>query len=399
MRVLLAVADQHLRTTLQTTLVKHHFVVDLATEGEAAWELLQAFIYDVVLLEPACSELDGLSLCRRLRSIGHPVLILLIVESADPVAGIQGLERGADAYLVKPVQEKALLAQIGALTRRGRHRASPFWVWGPLSLDPIAQQVTGHGQVLKFNRKEYQILELLLTHPRQMFSCSTIGDRLWTLDEALPTNATIKSHIRSIRRKLEQVGILDFIQTYYAQGYRLNSDYAPDPDPCTLVSPMSDNTRDNITANLWQELMSANAQLQQEIERRTQIERRLRRSEMLLRQAQQAAQIGYWEYELRTGETFWSEELYHIYGLDPNLAPLSPEEQPALIYPQDRHKFDQDVQTPARQKRNFESNFRIIRVDTQEIRYINARGGPIHDQSGQIIRLAGTAFDVTRWYQ
>jgi DNA-binding winged helix-turn-helix (wHTH) protein len=111
------------------------------------------------------------------------------------------------------------------------------------------------------------ILELFLNYPRQMFTRSQIGDRLWTIDEELPTDATIKSHIRSIRRKLEKAGINNFIETRYGHGYRLNPIF--DPSITNLNSSLiKPELMDSITANIWHELMNANIRLHQEIEAR-----------------------------------------------------------------------------------------------------------------------------------
>ena len=377
-------------------LCRHSLIVDMADNGQAAWELLQTFVYDVVLMAVLLPKVDGLTLCRRLRAVGNPVLILLVSEPGASETCIQGLDNGADACLTSPIQEPELMAHLRALARRGSRRASPALSWGPLQLDPVARRVTCQRQELKLNRKEYQLLELLLSHPRQMFSRSEIGDRLWTLDEHLPTDATIKSHIRSIRRKLEQASVQDMIQTHYGQGYCLNPDYAPEAKSSLPASPRPEPVMDSVTANLWQELMTANARLQQEIEQRQQIEVQLRRSETMLRNAQQAAQIGCWEFDIRNRETFWTEEMYLIHGLDPNCPAPTAEEVLALIHPDDRPLHEQAIHLPILRGEPFEANLRILRADG-EIRYINARGGPIFDEFGQMVKLTGTTFDVTRW--
>jgi DNA-binding response OmpR family regulator len=103
-------------------------------------------------------NLNGIDLCRRLRNVGNPVLILMITNTHSPSDRIQALDMGADSCLVKPIQKLELLAHIRALSRRDSRRASPLLSWGPLLLNPAACQVTCHGQVLKINRKEYQLL-------------------------------------------------------------------------------------------------------------------------------------------------------------------------------------------------------------------------------------------------
>lgn len=397
MRILLASPDKTLGHKLHQDLSRHSFVVDVAIDGEDAWELLQAFMYDAVLLELLLPKLDGITLCRRLRDVGNPILILLMGSPSDPGTCIEGLDSGADTCLVKPIQTPELLAHLRALARRGFRRASPLLTWGPLSLNPISRQIACHGQVLKVNRKEYQILELFLSHPRQMFSRSEIGDRLWTLDDRLPTEATIKSHIRSIRRKLERVGIQDFIQTHYGQGYCLDPVYNVEPQSSKQLSYPPEGMFDSITANIWHELMVANARLHQEIEHRKDIEARLRRSEMMLRNAQRVAQVGSWEFDFNTRVTYWTEELFLIHGLDPNRSAPKPEEVLALIHPDDLRLHEEAIRAPSLRREAFEANLRIIRANDGEVRYINARGGPVFDSSGRAIKLTGTTLDVTQW--
>lgn len=395
MKILLVSAEQGRQKTLRQTLSRHSFVVDLASDGEEAWDLLQAFRYDVVLLEAQLPTLDGLSLCRRLREVGNPVLLLLMVEADESTTGVQGLDHGADAYLTLPIQEAELLAHLHALARRDFRRASPTFVWGPLRLDPTAQQVTCQGQVLKLNRKEYQLLELFLNHPRQMFSRSDMGDRLWPMASDLPTDATIKSHIRSIRRKLEQAGVPDFIQTHYGQGYCLDPAYDPGRKTNLPITTLPEMMMDSITANIWQELMTANARLTQEIDQRKQIEAQLRRSEMMLRNAQRVAQIGCWLFDLHTRENYWTEELFLIHGLDPNGPTPNESEVLAMIHPEDRHIHEESIRRLALKRQPFEANLRIIRPNDGEIRLINARGGPLFDNDGQVTQLTGTTFDIT----
>lgn len=397
MRILLVSPDPSLRSVLHQILSRHSFIVDIATNGEEAWELLQAFMYDGVVLEAVLPDLDGVTLCCRLRDVGNPVLILLMLEPADANSCVQGLDSGADACLVKPIQPPQLLAHLGALARRSLRRASPLLTWGPLSLNPVAQEITCHGQVVKVNRKEYQILELFLSYPRQMFSRGEMGDRLWTLDDQLPSDATLKSHIRSIRRKLEQAGLQDFIQTHYGQGYCLDPVYNEESQFFNRDFDLPEGKLDSITAHIWQELMAANARLQQEIQQRKQIEAQLRRSEMMLRNAQRVAQVGCWEFDVKTRETYWTEELFLIHGLDPNQPAPTPEEVLALIHPDDRQLHQEAIQHRALKREAFEANLRIIRANDGEIRYINARGGPVFDHSGQIIKLTGTTFDITQW--
>jgi PAS domain S-box-containing protein len=392
MKILIVKNNEKSEKNLQKELIKHNFVVDIAEDSENAWQLLHSFIYDLVLVEISLPKIDGISLCQRLRTVGNLIQIILITDTDSTC--IAGLNIGADDCLLKPINHQELLARIHAIGRRGLKRAKPVLSWGPLQLNPISRQVTCNQQILKVSRKEYQLLELFLQHPRQMFTRSAIADRLWNLDQELPTDATIKSHIRSIRRKLEKTGINNLIETLYGHGYRLNLLF----DRSKLVSQnsmtQSESSMDQSTAQIWHELMEANVLLQEEIEARKQIENQLRRSELLLRNAQKAAHIGAWEFDIRTLETYWTEELYHIHGLDPDQPAPNREQVLNLIHPDDRQLHQTAIVIPATQGKAFDVNLRIIRQDG-EIRYINARGGPVFDESGQVIKLTGTTFDIT----
>ena len=143
MRILLVSADRFLQNNLYRQLSSHSFLVDLATDGKTAWEMIEAFIYDLVLLEAVLPNLDGIGLCRRLRNVGNPVLILMITNTSEDC--IHALDMGADSCLVKPIQESELLAHIRALSRRGSRQASPLLSWGSLVLNPTACQVSCHG--------------------------------------------------------------------------------------------------------------------------------------------------------------------------------------------------------------------------------------------------------------
>lgn len=396
MKILLVETEQQRPINLYKALCQHQFSVDTANDSVVAWELLNSFLYDLVLLNALPDPSDGISLCRRLRQVGNPVMILLTLPAVAVDERIQILESGADACLTQPIDERELIAHIQALARRGGRKASLVVSWGPVCLNPTACQVTCHGQVLNTNRKEYQLMELFLRHPQQMFSRAAISDRLWTLDEQLPTDATIKTHIRNVRRKLEEAGAQNFIQTHHGQGYRLDPVYKSRAELASDQPPQPSAKVDTVTAHVWQELMTANAQLQQEIEHRQQITEQLQRSERMLRNAQQVAQIGCWEFDAYTQTTYWTEELYRIHGLDPTQPAPTPEENLALIHPDDHSIHAKSIRAPALKGKTFEANLRIIRNDG-EIRYVNVRGGPVFDEERRLIKIAGTTFDITQW--
>ncbi|MGL6282915.1 MAG: winged helix-turn-helix domain-containing protein, partial [Microcoleaceae cyanobacterium] len=274
--------------------------------------------------------------------------------------------------------------------------ASPIIRWGKLEMNTMFHQVQYNGEILQISRKQYLLLELFLSYPQQSFTRSEIADRLWTIDEELPSDATIKTHIRSIRRKLEKVGAVNFIETRYGYGYRLNPLFSIINIPPEFVGQYSEMIMDNVTANIWYESMAANARLQDEICERKEKERLLACSERLLRQAQKVGKIGVWEFHIDKEEVYWTEELYSIHGLNPDKRAPNPQEIINYIYPEDRRLHRNAIINPAIQNKHFETNLRILRID-KTVRYVNVRGGPFFDDHGKLMGLVGTTFDITNW--
>jgi DNA-binding response OmpR family regulator/HPt (histidine-containing phosphotransfer) domain-containing protein len=256
MRILLVEDDRHTQDFLKASLIEENFLVDEAEDGETAWELLQQFPYDLVLLDVMLPRLDGISLCQRLRQAENPIPLLLLTTRSEVSDKLLGLESGADDYVTKPFHLQELVARIRTVARRNPTTVNLVLTCDRLCLDPTSRQVTYAGQELKIGRKEYLILELFLRHPHQVFNRSDFIDRLWSLDQEIPTEATVKSHIRRIRRKLEEVGAADLIETLYGQGYRLNPALVEAPEQQTATTqPLSESSVKQVNeliAQVWQ---------------------------------------------------------------------------------------------------------------------------------------------------
>lgn len=229
MRILLVEDDESIIEVVTATLDEQNYVVDVATDGESGWELIEAFPYDLVLLDIVLPKLDGISLCRRLRNQKKQVLVMLLTAKDKTTDKLIGLDAGADDYFVKPFDIQELAARIRALLRRGSNVSTPVLTCGNLCLDPSSCEVTYNGQLLRFSRKEYLLLELFLRHQHRVFSRSAIVDQIWSFSEDPPNEDTVKSHIKSIRRKLDTVGVGNLIETLYGQGYRINPIYLENP--------------------------------------------------------------------------------------------------------------------------------------------------------------------------
>ncbi|MBE9137949.1 response regulator [Nodosilinea sp. LEGE 07088] len=222
MKILLVEDDRSTRELLAFHLSAARYTVEQAFDGVTARELAMLWNYDLILLDLKIPRLDGLSLCRQLRSQGVSAPILMLTAQADDKDVITGLDAGADDYVTKPFEVSQVLARVRALLRRGaRANMIPALAWGKLCLDPTLAQVTYGNQVVSLTPKEYSLLELFLRHPQRVFSRSTILDHLWTIDDS-PTEGAVTNLVKDLRSRLKRSGVLEnVIQTVYGLGYRL----------------------------------------------------------------------------------------------------------------------------------------------------------------------------------
>ncbi len=224
MRILFVEDDDRIAQPLAEDLRRQYYVVDLAEDGIKGWECAQSVSYDLVLLDLMLPRLDGITLCRRLRSTKCTALILMLTARDTTTDKVIGLDAGADDYLIKPFEIEELSARIRALSRRSLETRQPVLGYGDLQLDPSTCKVTYGGKDLSLTPKEYMILESFLRNPTQLFSRSSLLNKIWNFEQ-LPTEETIKTHITSLRRKLREAGSSKtIIETVYGLGYRLGGD-------------------------------------------------------------------------------------------------------------------------------------------------------------------------------
>ncbi|WP_413171501.1 response regulator [Anabaena azotica] len=221
MRILLVEDDTLLSQKLAQLLTENHYSVDLATNGEIGLTLAIVVKYDLILLDWLMPQLDGISLCRQLRSLGYTTPILLLTVKNRHADIVAGLDAGADDYITKPYNEAALLATIRSLLRRSIEFSTSKLTWGNLCLDQISGKVTYLDQIIALTPTEYSLLELFLQHPNRLFSRKVILDRLWGFDDA-PGEKSVTTHIKDLRKKLKAGGLAeDILETVYGIGYRL----------------------------------------------------------------------------------------------------------------------------------------------------------------------------------
>lgn len=227
MRVLLVEDEADLGQAIKQVLVDEKYVVDWVTDGTLAWDYLESrwADYTVAIFDWLLPGLSGLELCQRLRASQNPLPVLMLTALGQPENRIEGLDAGADDYLVKPFVMAELLARLRALQRR-----SPQWqpqqlTVGPYVLDDAntTLQVNLPGlpqQSIPLTTKEFQVLTYMMQNPNRIRSGSKIRQQLWDLDEE-PVSNVVAAQIRLLRRKFARYGCDCPIETVPGQGYRL----------------------------------------------------------------------------------------------------------------------------------------------------------------------------------
>ena len=204
MRILVVDDEPAVRTSLERALSLEGYNVDLAADGAEALDRLAAAPPDAVVLDVNMPRLDGLEVCRRLRQAGDrtPVLMLTARDAVDD--RVEGLDAGADDYLVKPFALRELRARLRALLRRA-DRGTEALLYADLALDPGAHEVRRGPRLIDLSRTEFTLLELFMRHPRQVLTRSQIFEAVWGYDFG-PTSNALGVYMGYLRRKTEEAG-------------------------------------------------------------------------------------------------------------------------------------------------------------------------------------------------
>jgi DNA-binding response OmpR family regulator len=215
--------EDNLRETLAFALRREGYPVELFAHGGEAWEAFQRRLPGLVILDILMPEMDGLELCRRIRSISETIPIIFLTSRDEEFDRVLGLEIGADDYLCKPFSMRELLARVKVLFRRAALEAAPKEAplrVGELELDLQRYTVKWKGQPVSLTVTEFMMLHALVRHPGHVKSRKQLHQDGYPHD-AYVSERTIDSHIKRLRRKFEEVdGGFDRIETMYGLGYR-----------------------------------------------------------------------------------------------------------------------------------------------------------------------------------
>lgn len=223
MRILVVDDDLHIRENLKRLLSYEGYSVALAADHREAFSQIEESPPDLVVLDLMLPGVDGLEICRRIRQTSD-VPILMLTAKGTLSDKVDGLDSGADDYLVKPFLPDELMARIRALLRR-RQPQNEVLKFGTLTLDPSAHQVFANDTPVDLSSKEFDLLELLMRHPRQVITRETFYDRIWGYDFSGESNI-LEVYIRYLRAKLEAVSSSRYIQTVRGVGYVLREETA-----------------------------------------------------------------------------------------------------------------------------------------------------------------------------
>ena len=224
-RILLVEDEAPLRIGLTDALEAEGHRVIPAADGEQGLTLALKESPDLILLDLMLPKLDGFAICREIRKRKNPVPILMLTARGLVNDRVNGLDAGADDYLVKPFSLAELNARVRALLRRRETPNAPTTLkLGPTTIDFPAQTGTNNGQPLPLTRKELGILQLLAETPNQPVSRETFLDRVWSYG-SFPTTRTVDNHIATLRKKIEiDPTNPQYLQTAPGVGYQLNLD-------------------------------------------------------------------------------------------------------------------------------------------------------------------------------
>jgi two-component system, OmpR family, response regulator MprA len=220
-RTVLVVDDEpSVRDALERALKAQHYVVITAADGRQALEAIADERPELVLLDVLMPVMDGFEACRRLRELGDRTPVLMLTARDAVGDRVEGLDAGADDYVVKPFALEELLARCRALLRRSGVPGDEPLRFADVVLDPVTREVRRSDRLIELSRTEYNLLELFLLNPRRVLTREVIFDRVWGYDFG-PTSNTLEVYVGYLRRKTEADGEPRLIHTVRGVGYVL----------------------------------------------------------------------------------------------------------------------------------------------------------------------------------
>jgi DNA-binding response OmpR family regulator len=223
MRVLIVEDQPNVSNYVKRALEEQGYAVDLARTGREALDWAEVVEFDLIVLDIMLPEMDGISVCRCLRSQGNQAAILMLTARDTVDDRVTGLDAGADDYLVKPFEIKELLARLRALARRriGPGRSRSLLQVADLTMDTRTRRVWRGNTLIALTNKEYAVLACLMREPERILTRTEIAESVWNYDVYNQSNV-VDVYIRNLRRKIDDPFDQKLIHTVRGAGYRLS---------------------------------------------------------------------------------------------------------------------------------------------------------------------------------
>jgi DNA-binding response OmpR family regulator len=223
MRVLIIEDQPNVSNYVKRALEEQGYAVDLARTGREALDWAEVVEFDLIVLDIMLPEMDGITVCRRLRSQGNQAAILMLTARDTVDDRVTGLDAGADDYLVKPFEIKELLARLRALARRriGPGRSRNLLQVADLTMDTRTRRVWRGNTLIDLTNKEYAVLACLMREPERILTRTEIAESVWNYDVYNQSNV-VDVYIRNLRRKIDDPFDQKLIHTVRGAGYRLS---------------------------------------------------------------------------------------------------------------------------------------------------------------------------------
>jgi two-component system response regulator PhoP len=219
MRILLVEDERQIREQITTPLQKQNLTVDPASDGEEGLFLGLEYAYDVAIIDLGLPKLSGIDVIQKLRKADKSFPILILTARGKWQDKVEGLEAGADDYLVKPFHFEELLARLNALARRASGWASATIQCGPISLNPTSQEVSKGNNTIELTAYEYRLLHYMMLHAGEVLSKTELTEHIYEQDQDRDSNV-IEVFIKRLRSKLDPDKTLNPIETLRGRGYR-----------------------------------------------------------------------------------------------------------------------------------------------------------------------------------
>ena len=223
MKLLIAEDEQDLAEALSAFFTRSRFSVDVVHDGADAYAYAATGAYDAVILDVMMPKLDGIQVLERLRAEGISTPVMMLTAKGQKNDRITGFNAGADDYLPKPFDPDELLSRVRAMLRRGETYRPTVLAYGDLTLDPGSGLLTCGDKSLRLSGREFQVLELFMRSPRQVFSAERIMELVWGWDNEAEINV-VWVNISNLRKKLRSIGSRVSLRANRGLGYVLEED-------------------------------------------------------------------------------------------------------------------------------------------------------------------------------